>query len=73
MQPTTGNSMMLADEPCPDCGSGRHRACSQELLNPAIHCVESVHIEEPLHHREGGLTNPFFKSEKVVDKDPDVR
>jgi hypothetical protein len=39
-----------------------------EVLNPVITCHESQPIEEPLHHVSGGLTNPFFKSEKVVDK-----
>jgi len=43
-----------------------------EGLNPAIHCAESVHIDEPEHHKSGGLTNPFFKSEKVVDNEPVV-
>lgn len=45
---------------------------SKELLNPAIHCGESVHIEEPEHFRSGGLDNPFLPK-KAVDKDPDVR
>lgn len=42
---------------------------SKEVLNPKVTCHESRHIDEPEHHKSGGLTNPFFRSEKVVDTD----
>jgi hypothetical protein len=41
------------------------------VLNPPNKERWHGDVEDPLHHnREGGLTNPFFKSKKVVDNDP---
>lgn len=45
---------------------------NKEVLNPSVHCGESRHFEEPEHHKSGGLTNPFHRSEKVVDNEQDV-
>lgn len=44
---------------------------NNEVLNPPNKERWHGDVEDPLHHnREGGLTNPFFKSKKVVDNDP---
>jgi hypothetical protein len=58
---------------CCQADFGKHEpTCNNyEKLNPTVHCGESRHFEEPEHHQSGGLGNPFSRSEKVVDTDPE--
>lgn len=45
---------------------------SNEILNPAMPCHESRHVEEPEHVVRGGLIDPFFHPKKKVDPATDA-
>jgi len=63
MQPTIVNSMVLATEPCPDCGSNRHRACNTDTPNPVNREKWHDHREDETH-APVGFSDPILGSKK---------